>query len=547
MNIEPKIIELLKKRGIETGEEIHEFLSSKPQRTYDPFLLHNMEEGVDLILSAIEEDKKICIYGDYDADGITSTVIMMDVLTHLTKNIMYYIPSRFDEGYGLNMDAIDKIQSMGGELIITVDCGSVSKDEVDHAKEIGMEILVTDHHRVSDKIADCPVINPNQPDCNYPCPHIAGCGVAFKICQAIVSVTGLEKSILNRTLDMLGIGTIGDIVPLVDENRTFAKYGIRAINSGVRKNLRMLIERVGLKQGEITSEKVSFGIVPYLNAAGRMEHASLAVQMFLSEDKNETSEMIEKLCSLNMERKNTQDIIFKNCIEIIEEDYKNSDIFLVYLPHAHEGVTGIVAGKVKERYNRPSIILTDSDEGFVKGTGRSAGELNIYDLLKACGDLFKSFGGHRAACGFTLAKEKLEELRRRVSLGMEKMLEENSRLLDRTIEEEIELEPRDLSIKLVRQLSLLEPCGAGNEKPVIAASGTPVRVSRMGRDNQFLRFYQDLGENKLLQCVNFNNPKFIENLLEDNAAVKVVGRVGINSWNGNDSIQMTVETVIPEV
>ena len=167
MNIEPKIIELLKKRGIETGEEIHEFLSSKPQKTYDPFLLHNMEEGVDLILSAIEEDKKICIYGDYDADGITSTVIMMDVLTHLTKNIMYYIPSRFDEGYGLNMDAIDKIQSMGGELIITVDCGSVSKDEVDHAKEIGMEILVTDHHRVSDKIADCPVINPNQPDCNH--------------------------------------------------------------------------------------------------------------------------------------------------------------------------------------------------------------------------------------------------------------------------------------------------------------------------------------------------------------------------------------------
>lgn len=544
MKIEPKIIELLNNRGIETQEEICEFLSPKPQNTYDPFLLHNMEEGVDLILSAIEDNKKICIYGDYDADGITSTVIMMDVLSHLTSNLMYYVPSRFDEGYGLNIDAIDKIYDMGVDLIVTVDCGSVSTEEVAHAKRIGMDVLVTDHHRASDKIADCLVINPNQPDCDYPCPHIAGCGVAFKLCQAIVNITGLHKSVLNKTLDMLGIGTIGDIVPLVDENRTFAKYGIRTINLGERKNLRMLIESVGLKLGEITSEKVSFGIVPYLNAAGRMNHASLAIKMFLSEDEAETKKMIEKLCSLNVERKNIQEKIFQSCVGIIEQKYKKDNIFLVHLPEAHEGVTGIVAGKIKERYNKPAIILTDTEEGFVKGTGRSVGELNIYDLLKECDDLFKSFGGHKAACGFTIAKENVPQLRNRISSKMAELLHENEDLLDRNIGAELELDGNNLTMELVKQLQLLEPCGAGNEKPLIGARGVPVRLSRMGRDNQFLRFYQDLGQNKMLQCVNFNNPSEIESVLEENTVVEAIGRIGINSWNGNESIQMTVENVI---
>ncbi len=547
MNIEPKIIELLKNRGIRTQEEIDEFLSAKPKETHDPFLLHNMEEGVDLILSVIEEDKKICIYGDYDADGITSTVIMMNVLTHLTENIMYYVPSRFDEGYGLNMDAVDKIRAEGVDLILTVDCGSVSVDEVAYAKSLGMEVIVTDHHRVVDKIADCIVINPNQPACSYPCPHIAGCGVAFKFCQAVISVTGLDKSILNRTLDMLAIGTIGDIVPLTGENRTFAKYGIRAINTGERKNLKLLIERVGLKLGEITAEKISFGIVPYLNAAGRMEHAELAIKMFLSEKEEETVKMIEKLCSLNAERKKTQDVIFERCVEIIEEKYKNEDIFLVYIPYAHEGVTGIAAGKVKERYNKPSILLTDSDEGFLKGTGRSMGKLNIYDLLRESEDLFKSFGGHKAACGFTIAKKNVDKLRSRITSGIERLLAEDKTLLDKGIGAEMEIESSDLTMELVKQLHFLEPCGAGNEKPLIAALGKPVGLSRMGKENKFLKFYQDMGDNKLLECVNFNNPKGIENAVEGADKVTALGRLGINSWRGNESIQMTVEDVVPRV
>ena len=227
MNLQPRIYELLHKRGIETEADIEEFLSDKPQKTYDPFLLLNMEAGVDLILSSIEEDEKICIYGDYDADGITSTAVLMEVLSNLTSNLAYYIPSRFEEGYGLNCGALDKIKAAGIDLVITVDCGSVSCAEVEHAKEIGLKILVTDHHTITDKVADCLVINPMQPGCPYPFKHLAGVGVAFKLAQAIAAETGLPKSAVNRTLDLVGVGTIGDIVPLVDENRTLAKYGIR--------------------------------------------------------------------------------------------------------------------------------------------------------------------------------------------------------------------------------------------------------------------------------------------------------------------------------
>lgn len=279
MILQPRVIELLHKRGLSTEEEIEEFLSARPQKTYDPFLLLNMEAGVDLILSSIEDEEKICIYGDYDADGITSTAVLMEVLSQLTDNLAYYIPSRFEEGYGLNCEALDKIKAAGVDLVVTVDCGSVSCMEVEHAKEIGLKILVTDHHTIKDQQADCLLINPKQPGCPYPFKELAGVGVAFKLAQAIAAETGLDKRVVNRTLDLVGIGTIGDIVPLVDENRTLAKYGIRAVNVSQRPGLTALIEGVSLKQGDICSENISYVIVPHLNASGRMESARTAAKL----------------------------------------------------------------------------------------------------------------------------------------------------------------------------------------------------------------------------------------------------------------------------
>ena len=247
MELNYKILEYLNTLGYETEEELSEFLSDKPRKTYDPFLLLNMDAGVDLILSAIEDDETICVYGDYDADGITSVTLLTDVLSELTEKVFYYIPSRFDEGYGLNRDAILRIREAGADAVVTVDCGSVSGDEVRYARELGMKVLVTDHHTVvKESAAECPLINPIQEDCPYPFSYLAGVGVALKLAQALVDSAGLDRTVLTRNLDLVGIGTIGDIVPLVDENRTWAKYGIRMINLGRRKGLRALMEAAGL-------------------------------------------------------------------------------------------------------------------------------------------------------------------------------------------------------------------------------------------------------------------------------------------------------------
>ena len=533
-------MQLLKERGIESEEDIEEFLSGRPRRTYDPFLLLNMEEGVDLILSAIDADEKICIYGDYDADGITSVVIMLEVLSHLTKNLTYYIPSRFDEGYGLNREAVDLIHRQGVGLIITVDCGSVSCEEVAHAKELGMEVVVTDHHTVSDRIADCPVINPAQPDCTYPFRYLAGCGVAFKVCQAIVSVTGLPKSILTRTLDMVAIGTIGDIVPLQDENRTLVKYGLRAINTGERKNLGKLIRAVSLHPGKITAENVSFVIVPHLNAAGRLEHARLAVDMILAPNEELVDRNIARLCELNQTRRRIQEQIYEDCVRIVEEECREERFLFIRLPEAHEGITGIAAGKVKEQYYRPAVIVTDAGEGLCKGTGRSIESIDIYRVLKESEDLFERFGGHKAACGFMIAEENVEILRKRIRKQMEPLDEEVFR---REIRPDLTLSGSRVTFELADQLSMLEPCGAGNPKPKIAVSARAGELFRMGAGGKFLRFNALMDEGRSLACVVFHDADRIEGMLAGGKPHLFIGRLGINEWNGRRTLQMVVDDI----
>lgn len=545
MELQPRIIELLNKRGIESEDEIEEFISDKPQRTYDPFLLLNMEAGVDLILSAIESDVKICIYGDYDADGITSTVIMYEVLSRLTDELMYYIPSRFDEGYGMNCAAIDKIHESGAGLIVTVDCGSVSCDEVEHAKSLGMEVLVTDHHTISDKKSDCLIINPTQKECRYPFKYLAGCGVAFKVAQAIVSETGLPREVLTRTLDMVGIGTIGDIVPLIDENRTLAKYGLRAINTSARKNLRMLIECTGLHPGKVTAENVSYIIVPHLNAAGRMEHASLAVEMFLSADEDKARNGALELARCNTERKHIQEEVFQRCITIVEERFTDDSFLVLDLEDAHEGITGIVAGKLKDRYYRPVIIVTPTADGNLKGTGRSIDGINIYDMLKNNEELFLRFGGHAAACGFTMNKNNLDALRRNLNEVADAIRNSSPEIFDRDISAEMELDPWDINYALVDQLELLEPCGCANMRPLAAVRAIPDNIGRMGNQSQYMRFAAVMDDGSRLPCVVFHDVESIDaefqNMKENRFSI--IGNLNSRIWNGNRSIQMTVEHV----
>ncbi len=540
MNLQPRLIELLHKRGLRTEEEIEEFLSARPQKTYDPFLLLNMEAGVDLILSSIEEDEKICIYGDYDADGITSTSVLMEVLSQLTGNLSYYIPSRFDEGYGLNCEALDKIKGAGVDLVVTVDCGSVSCAEVEHAKEIGLKILVTDHHTIKDQQADCLIINPKQSGCPYPFKDLAGVGVAFKLAQAVAAETGLDKRVVNRTLDLVGIGTIGDIVPLVDENRTLAKYGIRAVNVSQRPGLRGLIEGVSLKQGEICSENISYVIVPHLNASGRMESARTAARLMMARDQAYVEAGVEKLVSCNRQRKNLQEETFDQCRKLVEDRYKEDLFYVIDLPDAHEGITGIVAGKVKETYNRPAVIVTPTAGDCLKGTGRSIDGVNIYELLAENRQLFERFGGHSAACGFTMKKENLPLLRQNLNESMARMLAEDPNLFDRRLQADLDLDAGDVKLELAEQLQMLEPFGCANPQPLVRIQLRPQSMRRIGNQGQYTKFTGILDDGRELACVIFKDAGTYDDILQAGRPVSMIGTLGSQTWNGRTYLQFTV-------
>ena len=544
MEIDRKIIELLHKRGLETDEEIAEFLSDKPKETYDPFLLPDMEEGVDLILSACDNDEKICIYGDYDADGVTSTVILTEVLSQLTDNLIQYIPSRFDEGYGLNRSAIDTIKAAGADLIVTVDCGSVSVDEVEYAKSIGLDIMVTDHHRIEDKQADTILINPARKDSEYPFPYLAGCGVAFKLAQAITDAAGLPKINLTRMLDLVALGTIGDIVPLISENRMLVKYGLRAINTSGREALKVLIEKTGLKPGEIKCENVSFVLVPHINAAGRMKSAALALKLFLAKDREKMEQYADQLVSCNAERKRLQEDVFRRACEQVTEKYEDSDFLLVDLPDAHEGVAGIAAGKLKEKYYRPSVIVTDNGGDMLKGTGRSPEGIDLYKILKNEEKWFDHFGGHAAACGFTMKKEGLEEVRNDLNRITGELKKQSPELFDGTPVPDIELEQSEVTVDFAAQLELLEPCGRMNERPLVSVRGIPRDVTRIGPEGKYLRFSMGIpGCTFLMFRKAEEKGDAVFAAFREGAEIVVTGNMFRHEWNSNVTVQIVAEDV----
>lgn len=535
------INEILNKRGITDEDEIREFMSDKPQKTYDPFLLLNMKEGVDLLLSEIKKGTKICIYGDYDADGVTSVCILSNALRMLTDNFTYYIPSRFEEGYGLNKAAIKKIKDQGTGLIITVDCGSVSYDEVEYAKELGIRMIVTDHHSIDDIKADCILINPKQEGCTYPFKELAGCGIAFKMVQAIRKRENLPKSVVTEVLDLAAVGTVGDIVSLRDENRTIVKYGLNKINTGNRRALRCLKDRISLNV--VTSENIAFGIAPHINAAGRLSHASEAAELFLTDDYEVMCEKTEKLVQLNAERKRLQEEAYRRCVSMISG---TENFIVLRVDGIHEGIAGIVAGKIKENYDRPVIILTVSGEGFLKGTGRSVQSVDIYETLKRHDELFERFGGHRSACGLLMKEEKLEELRTAMNEEIDEMLAADPDLYKQNVIWDCEISPEDITMELADSLNKLEPFGQDNPRPVLLMKNVGITdVKLMGADETHARFNAVSQSGYTAECVLFQRAQELKNLLFSNGKVDITGTINIKKWNGRKYPQFITEEVYP--
>ncbi len=546
-SIHPKIAELLNSRGITDKADYLELLSDKPQKTYDPFLLYQMREGVDFILSAIRDKKRICIYGDYDVDGITSIVILLTILSPLTDNLEYYIPSRFEEGYGLNKEALDKIKERGVDLVITVDLGSVAVDEVKYAKDIGLEILVTDHHSINENKADCLMINPKQEECSYPFKDLAGCGVAYKIAQGIQREADLPKALLYEILDVLGLGTIGDIVPLIDENRTFAKYGIEKINKTKRLGLSKLIEANSLKKGSISSEEISFGLVPHLNAAGRMKDAEIALKILIDKDESSLDEGVKRLVAHNRERRKLQDeAAYRLTNQALEEN--GEDLFyLLYSQEIHEGIAGIVAGKLKDYFGKPVAILTPSKEGL-KGTARSIEKINLYDILKTQEQKLIRYGGHAMACGFLIDEMEFGNLRGALNEALEEKLLEDPGLFTKLQRADIELELEDIDAEFCHDLWSLAPFGSGWPKPIIVLRGVSLtNIAFMGAEKQHLRFKILDSKGRTLKGLCFNKGHEYKDWINTPGKCTIYGTPNISLYRGVESIEFKALTIEKEV
>ena len=404
-------------------------------------------------------------------------------------------------------------------------------------------MIVTDNHSIDGKKADCIVISPKQKEDSYPFDGIAGCGVAFKLCQALQKRTGLPKSVLNEVLDLLAVGTVADVVPLLDENRTFVKYGLARINAGTRPAMKSLKEGISLKN--VASENIAFGIGPHINAAGRMAEAEEAVKLFISRDPQTIHRQVEKLIHYNTDRKQKQEDAYKRGLAILEEEGREEDFIVLPMTDIHEGVGGIVAGKIKEEKNRPIVIVTPSGEGFLKGTGRSIDPVDIYAVLKKCDDtygLFERFGGHRSACGFLMAEEKLSLLRQAVQEQMDVLKAEDLHIFDSNVTWDLELDPAEVTVDLAETLDQLEPFGKDNERPKFLLRDVTLQGVRfMGADETHARFTAVSQAGARADCVLFRKAQEWRSLLCSEEQVDLIGSIDVQQWQGRTRVQLMIE------
>lgn len=543
--IPSSILRILESRGI-AEEDFEEFFSPTPRLAYDPFLLTNMRAGVDLLLNAIDQGKRIVIYGDYDVDGITSTSLMMKVIGSLTDNVTYYIPSRLDEGYGLHRESIDRIHEDGGELILTVDCGSVSKEETAYAQSLGIETLVTDHHNVSDVRAEGIVINPRLPEDKYPFKDLAGVGVAYKLALAIAREREVPKTIMAEILELVTVGTIADIMSLLGENRTIVKCGLRFIHLGCKnKGLRRLIDLSGLDYKTIRVQDISYGIAPKINASGRLGDATIGVKLFLAETEQEIEQYCNLLIEANQERRGLQDDAYTRGLEMVDAEMENGDFIVLEINDSHEGVLGIVAGKVRENINRPVVVVSRNGDQY-KGTGRSIANVDLFSMLDKYRDEFISFGGHQAACGFTISETRMESLKTRLNEDIAKMLAADEHLFDLEYHYDAEINPEEMDLELAEAIELLEPCGKDNEVPMFLVRNPKLLNWRyLKNDTKYAKFVIETNTGRWIDCLLFHDAESVYDMLDSGSQVDLIGSVEINRWRDSCRVQMIVDGVVP--
>lgn len=535
-NLSQLIGSILASKKIISKDEIREFLNPTRDDFHDPFLMPDMEKAVERILIAIQNKEKIIIYGDYDVDGITSVTVLKKFLEEQGLKTGEYIPNRLNEGYGLNKEAVKNISEQGYTLIITVDCGISCIEEIEYAKELGMEVIVTDHHEPGEIIPDClAVVDAKRKDNKYPFNQLAGVGVVFKLIQSISLKLNLEAKEYLKYLDIVCVGTISDIVPLIDENRVITKLGLKLVEKTRNIGLKTLLESTGYK--EINSTTISFGIAPRINACGRMGEEKEALELFLTNNIQEAKQISERLNQYNIERQETEKQIFKQAIQEIEKENKDVPCIILGKEGWHHGIIGIVASKVTDIYFKPSILICfEGEEG--KGSGRSIPGFDLHDAVMNCNTYVEKFGGHSMAIGINVKKENFEKFKKEFEEYVQ-----NSHINDIIpiikIDKEIDL--RKINIQDIRDLKLLEPYGEANKMPLFLIKNMKIQSIRTLSEGKHIKLKLVI-DNYIADAIGFNMGNIAEQYLIGDR-VDVVGSLEINDFGDNENIQINLKDI----
>lgn len=529
-------------RNIVEDSKIKVFLEPTRKDFYDPFLLPDMEKAVERLIKAIDNNEKLIIYGDYDVDGITSISVLKKFLEDRGLKVGTHIPNRLDEGYGLNKDAINTIYEDGYRLMITVDCGISGIEEVEYANSLGIETIITDHHEPLDNLPNAlAIIDPKIKNSKYPFNQLAGVGVVFKVIQAIGIKLNLDEKEYLKFLDLVCIGTISDIVPLVDENRVIAKLGLKLVEVTQDIGLKTLLTSIGYSK--INSMSVSFGIAPRINACGRMGHADEALKLFLTNSKQEAEVLTENLNNYNKTRQEIEKKIFEEALaKIEEEDFSNKNAIVIAGDNWHHGVIGIVSSKITDMYFKPSILICfDGENG--KGSGRSIIGFDLHKALCETSQYLEKYGGHEMAVGLSLLKSNFESFKE----AFQKYAEEsNIKDIIPIINIDKLITEKDLNIKAVKELEKLEPFGEANKCPLIAYKNLKIDSIRVLTEGKHMKLTLKTENNNIITAMGFNmGYKAEEFLIGDR--VDIVGALEINSFNGMENIQFNLKDIMKSI
>jgi len=501
-----------------------------------------MDKAVNKILKTINNHERILIYGDYDVDGITSVAMLFSILKNFTTNLYYYIPNRFQEGYGLNEEAIDIAFKNNIKLIITVDCGISSISEIEKANKYGINVIVTDHHQPQKDLPPAiAIINPKC-DANYPFKELAGVGVSFKVAQALYEKLGKSQDNLWSLLDYVALGSIADSVPFIDENRILIKHGLKALNQTKKEGLKALIIESGVNYGDISTKEVNFALAPRINAAGRLDDSKFALELLLTNSEYKATFLSRKLSEINKHRQEIGDNILKEAREFasIQVKEEGNKILILASENWNQGVIGIIASRLVDEFNRPTIIISKKD-GIAKGSGRSIKGFHLYNLLESCQDILINFGGHELAAGITLESNKIPEFKSRLNEISQDFIKEDDLKPELKIDAQILLS--NINFGLVKDINILEPFGIGNPQPVFCSYKNIISNWKLvGGKREHLKISVK-EENRTLDGIGFKLSRIGNQIFSEHKVVDLAFNIELNKWNGTENLQLNIKDI----